>query len=452
MKTVSFPHRSHVRTFRFLDFDFYESTAFLRYGVDDAVTFEERIQFHDAPPPDAERMNVLTACLRRLHLAAGVSYYKAYIPPEIRVEGHALSRKEADFFNLFYRSGLGEFSFRNGVTPDISFPFDEDVLPDPSGMRLPHRIIVPVGGGKDSIVTLEMLKKAGRSPVPFSVGLPRPIRETIELSDLPSLRVTRTIAPGLMELNRRADEFGALNGHVPVTGIIAFILAAASVLYGFSDVAMSNERSANVGNTEKDGLMVNHQWSKSVEFERAFAGLMKDILPDFHYFSLLRPLSELSIARLFSETETYDRVFTSCNRAFRLDETKRLDRWCGECDKCRFVFLALAPFMGRDRLLSIFGRNPLNEAEQAEGFRRLLGLSSFKPFECVGEIEESVLAFSLLAARPEWRNDAVIRMLDGDVAAKYRARLTEYSDRIFALSDDHCIPKEYADVIELFKR
>lgn len=452
MKTVSFPHRSQVRAFRFLDFDFYESTAFLRYGVDDSVTFEERIHFHDAPAPDAEHMKALKACLRRLHLAAGVSYYKAYIPPEIHVEGAPLSRKEADFFNLFYRSGLGEFSFRNGVTPHISFPSAEDVSPEPSGLKLPRRTVVPVGGGKDSIVTLEMLKKTGHSPVPFSVGLPRPIRETIELSGRPSLRVTRTIAPELIELNRRADEFGTLNGHVPVTGIIAFILAAASVLYGFSDVAMSNERSANVGNTEKDGLTVNHQWSKSVEFERAFAGLMKDVLPDFRYFSLLRPLSELSIARMFSEIKRYDGVFTSCNRAFRLDETKRLDRWCGECDKCRFVFLALAPFMGRDRILSVFGRNPLNEAEQAEGFRRLLGLSSFKPFECVGEIEESVLAFSLLAARPEWREDAVIKMLNGDAAAKYRARLTEYSDRIFALSDDHCIPEEYADVIELFKR
>ncbi len=450
---MDFPFRKDVKAFRFTDFSFdgETSTAFLRYAFDDSAAFEETVTFCDAPALTDERRDALQKCLRLLHLAAGVSYYKAYVPAEIRVETSPLSKAEAEFFDLFYRSGLGEFSYRNGIVPHVGFPFSETAVCAPSTLKLASRVVVPVGGGKDSVVTLEALKAAGKNPIPFSVGAPRPIKETIELSGLPSIKVVRRLSPALTELNANAEKYGALNGHVPVTGIIAFILAAAAVLYDFSDVAMSNERSANVGNTLMNGVPVNHQWSKSFEFEKAFGTLMRGVLPSFRYFSFLRPLSELSIARLFSNIKKYDGVFTSCNRAFRLDETKRTDRWCGECDKCRFVFLALAPFAGKERVVSIFGRNPLNEAEQAEGFRQLLGLSAFKPFECVGEIEESALSFLKICRRPEWRDDAVVAMLRDETEAKWKMREKELSDEVFSLSAEHLIPKEYADAVGYFK-
>lgn len=439
-----FPDRAQVQSFRFKRcfFDETAMTAHLVYGFDDFVEFDETVSFLNAPAFDETRRAAVNACLRLLHLAAGVSYYKAYIPERIRVESTTLSEKEADFFNLFYQSGLGEFSYRNQVDPKIVFPFGES-KPEKCQIRLKQRTIAPVGGGKDSIVTLETLKSAGISPVLFSVGLPRPIKDTIAVSGLESIEVVRKISPNLKALN----ESGALNGHVPVTGIIAFILMLAAVVYDFSDVAMSNERSANVGNTTLNGRTVNHQWSKSIEFERAFADLTADVLPDFRYFSFLRPLSELSIARKFARIKKYDAVFTSCNKAFRLDETKRLDRWCGDCDKCRFVFLALAPFMGKERVFAVFARNPLNEAEQTEGFRRLLGLSAFKPFECVGEIDESAWAFLQLCRRPEWESDAVVAALKSAVMEKYAAREKELEAKIFSFSSAHLIPKGYENAV-----
>lgn len=448
-----FPHKNDVKAFRFTGFSFDEatSTASLRYAFDDKVFFEETVCFCDAPPVAPERRKALEACLRLLHLAAGVSYYKAYIPSEILVETAPLNKEEADFFNTFYRSGLGEFSYRNAVLPRIDFPCADKSDRKPFDLKLSSRTVVPVGGGKDSIVTLETLKAAGRNPVLFSVGTPRPIKETIELSGLPSFRVVRKISPSLIELNAEGAKYGALNGHVPVTGIIAFILMAAAVLYDFSDVAMSNERSANVGNTQLNGVWVNHQWSKSLEFERSFARLTQSILPSFRYFSLLRPLSELSIARLFSKIKKYDAVFTSCNRAFRLDETKRLDRWCGECDKCRFVFLALAPFMPKSHLTEIFSANPLDDEAQTEGVKQLLGLSAFKPFECVGETQECILSFLKICRLPEWKDDKVVSALRAEIEGKWKERERELSDAIFSVSSDHAIPKEYEDVIGHFK-
>ena len=270
----------------------------------------------------------------------------------------------------------------------------------------------------------------------------------METSGLPSVLVRRRISPDLIAANEQAR--GALNGHVPVTGVIAFILMCAAVLYDFTDAVLSNERSANVGNTEKDGRVVNHQWSKSIEFERAFRALTRTVLPDFRYFSLLRPLSELAIASLFSKIGKYDAVFTSCNKAFKLDERKRLDRWCADCDKCRFVFLALAPFMEKNRLVRVFGTDMLNDPAQIAGYRQLLGLDAFKPFECVGEIEESALALMALSDRAEWKNDAAVAALSPAVTAKYGNKKDFLIEKVFSLSDNHLIPEEYDDVVKFF--
>ncbi|MBO4644227.1 MAG: endonuclease domain-containing protein [Alphaproteobacteria bacterium] len=452
---MNFLHRDQVKSFHFTRcfFDEAEKTAHLQYAFNDgAVSFEEKIRFNQAPDAiDPKRRRAIDACLRLLHLAAGVSYYKLYIPDEIRTDCTRLTKKEADFFNLFYTAGLGEFSYRNDVSLHIDFPFSETAETEKLSLRLKKKIVVPVGGGKDSVVSIETLKAAGYTPLLFSVGCPRPIKETIAVSGLESVSVTRTLSADLKAFNEKASETGALNGHIPVTGIIAFILMLAAVLYDFSDVAMSNERSANVGNTEKDGRIVNHQWSKSLEFERAFHALTADVLPDFRYFSLLRPLSELAIASLFAGTEKYDSVFTSCNKAFRLDENKRLDRWCADCDKCRFVFLALAPFTDRERLIKIFGKNMLDDASQTKGYEELLGLSAFKPFECVGEIEESALAFLMLIEKDQWKQDVVCRTLKERVLQKYGKKRDSLFQNVFALTENHLIPRDYADVIRRFK-
>jgi hypothetical protein len=72
------------------------------------------------------------------------------------------------------------------------------------------------------------------------------------------------------------------------------------------------------------------------------------------------------------------------------------------------VFLALAPFMSKPRLVGIFGRNLLDDPEQAPGFDALLEYRDHKPFECVGEGQESRAAMAALTRRPEWREDTIV--------------------------------------------
>ncbi|MHB1993531.1 MAG: endonuclease domain-containing protein, partial [Metallibacterium scheffleri] len=142
---------------------------------------------------------------------------------------------------------------------------------------------------------------------------------------------------------------------------------------------------------------------------------------DLHYCSLLRPWSELAVTRAFARLPQYFGVFSSCNRNFRILGPKPSDRWCGQCPKCHFVFLALAPFLPKPRLLAIFGRNLLDDETQTAGFDALLEYGEHKPFECVGEGAEARAAMAALAQRPEWREDAVVARFRNAILAQLDA-------------------------------
>ncbi len=439
-----------VATFRFLSYEFHDATATarLRYALDDRFELTEEIVFAGAETPVAgERRAALDEALRLLHLVAGVSYYKAAAPPKIEVEGEAPPAATAAFLERVYLHGLGEFAFRNGLdlAERIRFPAAAGAAAgeSPPPLDLPRRTAVPVGGGKDSIVALEALRDADEPIVLISVGSPEPIRATAAVAGLPRIVVERRLSPLLFELNAG----GALNGHVPISAILAAILAAAAVLYGFDAAALANERSADDPNLHWMGRPVNHQWSKGLEFERELARVLAaGRLAGFRYFSLLRPFSELSIAGLFSRRAAYHRAFRSCNAAYRLDPARRARGWCGRCPKCRFVFLVLAPFLGRRELVGIFGEDLFAGPARAPGFEALLGLAGDKPFECVGEVSESRAALALVAAASEWRSSPRVEALaaralagDDDPMELVRVAMTP--------SPAHGVPERYLPVV-----
>lgn len=417
MSVLTDPRRA--RAFRFVRCDYHAGEACLVYAFDDGPELIERIGFPDAPVLPAERQAAFAAALRLLHLIAGVSYYKAGVPPEIRVEGYSLDTATAEFLEEVYFHGLAEFAYRNKIDlrGKIKFPHDAvkpsrlmgEGLGEGDGaaptLNLPRRTLVPIGGGKDSLVSVEMLKTVQEPITAVWIGDSALIAACAQRSRLPMLNLKRRLAPELFEYNH----LGAWNGHIPATAINSAILLCAAILYGYDAIAFSNESSASIATLEYDGQPVNHQWSKSLDFERRLREYTKShIAADLDYFSLLRPWSELAVTRAFARQTRYDDVFSSCNRNFRIRAERPADRWCGECPKCHFVFLALAPFMPKPRLLGIFGRNLLDDATPAPGFDALLEYREHKPFECVGEGRESRAAMYSLSQRPEWREDAIV--------------------------------------------
>jgi UDP-N-acetyl-alpha-D-muramoyl-L-alanyl-L-glutamate epimerase len=403
----------------------------LQYAFSTGERFEERIAFAAGAQPS----EALDRIFRLLLLACGVSYYKAFAPDRIRCTAFALDPVTAQFFTEFYLKGLGEFAWRNGVDLSRIEVVSETVAPAAAlQLKLPRLTCVPVGGGKDSIVTIECLKQASDPVVLFSLGTASPIEATIAQAGLPAIRVTRRLDPALFALN----EAGALNGHVPITGILSIIVLACAVMHGFDTIAMSNEHSASVPNIAD----VNHQYSKSFEFEQSFSRLLEQhVLQGVRYFSLLRPLSEVAIARRFARHPEYLPVFRSCNTAFRQVVERRGSNWCCDCPKCRFVFLALAPFVERQRLVDTFGCNMLDDARQIDGFAELCGLLRHKPFECVGEIEESATVMARLTGIPAWRDAVVVsalgpRLPHGDFEA------------LFTMRGPHLVPQRYLAMLD----
>ena len=445
---------NNISSFRFVAcrYDEKSATAYLDYAFDEAYFFTETIYFKNAKTNlSAAERDAVNKVLFFLHIACGISYYKAFVPEKLRVESGVLNQEQAAFFQTFYEKGLGEFSWRNGLNlkDKIKFPYSEKPsVEKASDISLPDLTAVPIGGGKDSNVVLETLKAHGEKVVCIAQGRPRPIKECIEVSGCKDIEFTRTISPELIALNGKE---GVYNGHVPISGIYAFCMTLAAVLYGYDKIAMGNERSANVGNLVRDdNFEVNHQWSKSIEFEQMFNAFNhKYMLANLNYFSLLRPLSELDIARRFAKLKPYHQVFTSCNKAFKIDKEKRLERWCGECDKCRFVFLALAPFMDKAELIKAVGKNILADVAQKQGFEELLGLSNHKPFECVGETEECCVALYLLAQNPQWQDEPLVKELYPLVEQKYGLEtLQKWQEQVFTPSEKHCLPPKFKDYLK----
>jgi hypothetical protein len=380
-------------------------TIELCYRFDNEPVFTETITLaEDAPLERADSADVQRA-LFGLHLAGGASYFKAYAPKQIEVRSGALNAEQAAFWNEFYTKGLGEYFYVNNIDYHglINFPVSADApaeIPQ-DALPEPHAALVPFGGGKDSQVTVEILRRKGIDVTLFRMQGHQFVTELAEINTAPLVEVSRALDPQLFALNKQ----GALNGHVPITGYVTFLTMTVALLYGYDSVFFSNERSSDYGNVEYLGMQVNHQWSKSNEAELMMVRYIEHFVTrTTRYLNALRPLSELAVAKIFVEEPKYFGHVTSCNQNWlwqKLDQNPHEGRWCGECDKCSFVFAILAAFLPLSTVVNdIFKKNLFDDAELLPRYRQLWGAEAFKPFQCVGTPEETQAAL-YLATRHE---------------------------------------------------
>lgn len=346
------------------------------------VTIRQAAQLTSKIDPD-----LLNNLVFHLGLMEIPSYWKAACPPQIDIQAGTLTQDQTDWWKQLILKGLGEFFYQNHIdftTSDFlhlisctqghftaqSIPLDTS------------RFLTLVGGGKDSAVALEIVKNHRQalllSPTPAAL-------EITKIAGITNpIIVDRTIDSKLLDLNQQ----GYLNGHTPFSAYLAFLSVLVAVLFGYSDIVVANERSSDEENAEYLNHKINHQYSKTLEFESSFRDYTTaHLTPSINYFSLMRPLWEIQISRLFSRYPQYFSVFKSCN------VNSRHNSWCGRCAKCLSTFILLYPFMPQ-AAISIFGSNLMQNSQLADLLKHLTGQTPPKPFECVGTAREIKAALS----------------------------------------------------------
>lgn len=317
-----------------------------------------------------------------------ISYWKCTCSLTVLVKPYQLDEAMQTWWKKLYFNGLGEFFYQNKIQASendfMSFDFAHD-SPSASELKYPHvddsqRVIVPIGGGKDSVVTLEALRKECQV-IPFIINPRGATVDCARIAGFPAeedrVVLQREIDPQLLELNKQ----GFLNGHTPFSAMLSFYTLLVSYGTATRDVALSNESSANEPTIP--GTKINHQYSKSLEYEEDFRRYVRQFLNDSnHYYSYLRPYTELQIAEMFARHPQYFPVFKSCNAG------SKENKWCCNCSKCLFAYIILSPFIDNDTMVSIFGEDLLEKAELMQYFDELCGIAPNKPFECVGTIDE----------------------------------------------------------------
>lgn len=383
--------------------------------------------------------NLMNKIIFHIGMIELISYYKCCCPKKVVIEAGYLSEYDQNWFKKLFYNGLGEFLYKNNISISEDELFDfvitgEEIKLDDVFYQ-GYGNLIPVGGGKDSVVSLELLKEYKDDNCCFIInpkGANIECCYTAGYSDEDVVKIKRVIDKNLIDLNNK----GFLNGHTPFSSIVAFISYLMAYLTNKRYIVLSNENSANEATVI--GTKVNHQYSKSYEFEKDFHEFtVKNYGIDINYFSMLRPLKEIQIAMLFSKFTKYHKVFKSCN----LGSKGSTWEWCCSCPKCLFVYIMLSAFLTKEEMVEMFGSDLLDDANLEKDFIELIGEGETKPFECVGSISEVNFALNKILAKCEGELPYLLNLYKEKYVKNEEIDLME-------LEENHNVISEYYDILK----
>ena len=429
------------------------------------------------------KKDALNNFIFHLGLMEILSYWKATCSPKIEIKAGYLNKEQIKWWKDLIIKGMGQFFYENRIDfrgqnflkivsgkRDIIQKYYCKNPPNPLHKR--GNYLVPIGGGKDSIVTLEILKKDKKEINCFSLNPTSAAEKIMKISGCKNpVIVERKIGRKLLELNQK----GFLNGHTPFSAYLSFLGIFCAEIFDYKYIAFSQEQSSNEGNAKYLGKIINHQWSKSFEFEKKFRQYSKKYLTEnAECFSFLRPFYEIQIAKIFSNFSDYFPIFLSCNEAYKTySGTKKITKkWCGNCSKCLFVFSVLYPFIEEKKIVKIFkeparnasqtkcsdaGGNLFEKKELLSIMKELIGEKKIKPFECVGTKKECVIAFylSLEKFKSENKNATLPFLLDyfeKKISPKYPNLKTDSKKIMKLWNKQNNLPKNFEKILKKYAK
>jgi len=353
----------------------------------------------------------------------------------------ALTDNDVRFFEKLIYLGFGEFRFVNDIAMDKKTHVRSSIENAPvllSSESTPTYDRGPLllnGGGKDGSVSAWLLSQTGQSFTWFQRGDSVAQSNVTAVWNAPVISIKRNLDP-----NRSNRQYA---GHRPMSAGIAFVALLTAHLYGYSDVIASNEASANEGNATFGDFTLNHQYSKSLEFERDIQSLLKDVGIRINYFSLLRPLHELQIAKIATKLGNNQLgAITSCNNG------TRTGTWCMSCAKCAFIALVMTaadPAAAR----KIWGNDTdtINTPSLHNYLVELLDPNVDKPLECVGTLDECQLAARMIVEN----HSGILTQETNDILAKYASLSAQDSGQFMTSFSEASIPQQYMSVVAQMK-
>ena len=488
-----------------------------QYKIEPNISFSPTLIIENVSQEMADALGSekIDSYVFNLGLAEIFSYWKCTTSPIIEIKAGKLNQEQINWWHKLLIKGMGEFFFVNNIkfidddfvkiisrnnqnfSESSAVPGENHQVSsnDRTSIDENHRdlskqtkILIPIGGGKDSSVTLEILSTLAIIPNQNSTeGIDRvtttnkisvgtfvvnPTQAALDLisarensdqdnsssnelnsNNFGKIKVQRTIDSRLLDLNNQ----GYLNGHVPISAFFAFLSVFSADLFSYSHVAISNERSSNEGNVQFCDQEINHQYSKTYEFEKDFQNYVKKYLPKNAplYFSFLRPLYELQIAKIFSGNSNitsgmkkYHHSFRSCNRG------QKTNSWCGECSKCLFAYVIIHPFLEDEKIHSYFGKNMLDDENLWPIAQELLGFGTKKPLECVGTHEETIIAFYLAIKKYLDKGQKLPALLE-KVYQNVIINETDLERRTQAIlnswNEDNSVPNQFSELLKKYK-
>lgn len=442
--------RKDFKVFYFESFEFQYKNKVLNvvfhFSIDRKIFFKPEVKlpynvfFDKDQLLDKEQLDSIVFHMGMIEL---ISYWKSACPCIIHLVPFSLTGEQQAFWRKIYFHGLGEFFHINQIETNINdffqFRFENDTAFSKIDLPKTNDVMIPVGGGKDSVVTLEIIREMNLKAVPFIIN-PRAASFQSAVaagySENEIIVMNRTIDNQLLQLNKE----GFLNGHTPFSAMLAFSGILVAFCCKIPNMALSNESSANEATII--GTNINHQYSKSFEFETDFRNYVHENLSkDFNYYSLLRPVSELQIAALFSKTDKYNLVFKSCNVG------SKEDVWCCNCSKCLFTYIMLSPFIKAETMLSIFGENLFDIASLWNTLLELSGQTEEKPFECVGTIEEVNIALCEIIKQKQNVKLPILlqKYMESENYQKYN--MLNFNNLLKKFNSEHYLPVEQIEFI-----
>lgn len=365
---------------------------------------------------------------------------------EIVVECIELDKEDVLFFSEIFYKGLAEFRFVNDIKINKKIKLSSIVEPEKRKrapkLSLKNKSLLLNGGGKDCVVGAEILKEIGEKFSWLTLDMNKSRKRIIAVSEVDySLTIDRVRDEKADEIAERSAKY---SGHKPFSAYMAFVSVLIAYIYKYKYVVVSNEYSANISNLIKDGVEINHQYTKSFEFEVKFNRFIKKrLFKGIEYYSIVRPLYEIQIMKIFSNYPEYFSSFLSCNKG------KNIDKWCLKCPKCAFVFLSLAAFISEKNIDKIWGSNLFLNENIVKNIIELVNESP-KPFDCVGTKEECRLALFLCKQKGLFEKTKIIYKKELEKYIEnydYKKNLKKY---MLDYNKENNFPKEFSEEINQF--